>query len=140
MLIREYKLHQQRVKTSSQSGILNALSEMSVLTDEMRERGLISETISNAPWIAEKVLDGVDISQSRQANNPEAQYRQALVFAATNDNGQSLKWLLRAAEGGHSEALYMLGFAHIEGKVERDMAECCKWLTLSANMRKSECC
>lgn len=132
MLMREYKLHQQRVKNASPSQVAQALSEMSVLTDEMRKRGLISSRASNAPWIEEKILNGADLSQALNAGDPEAQFKQARVFMETNDIRQALHWLHLAAEQGHAEALYTLGFAHVQGKVEQNMTECIKWFTLSA--------
>jgi hypothetical protein len=132
MLLSEYELQQQRVSNASQPRLLQALSEMSILTDEMRKRGLISGTASNAPWIEEKILNGEDISQALNGGDPEAQFKQARVFMATNDIRQALHWLSLASEQGHAKALYTLGFAHVEGKVEKNMTECVKWFTLAA--------
>lgn len=136
MLLREYELHQKRVEISRNVGpeqYKKALKEMSVLTDEMRSRGLLSETDTNDSRIESDVFEDRGGIENEDYEDPENQFKKAVSFAATQDITQCIKWLNKAAKQGHSEAQYMLGFSHIEQKIAPNDVECYMWFRLSAN-------
>lgn len=136
MLLREFELHQKRVEVSRNVGpeqYKKALKEMSVLTDEMRSRGLLSETDTNDSRIETEVFEDKGGIENEDYEDSENQFKKAVSFAASQDINQSIKWLNKAAKQGHSEAQYMLGFSHIEQKIEPNDVECYMWFRLSAN-------
>jgi TPR repeat protein len=132
-LLKLYELHKKRVEatqhfSSKQHEI--SLKEMSVLTDEMRSRGLLSDTILND----DNFKQSKEVkSNTGNLTDPVDQYNKACEFIATKDYKQAVKWLLKSAKGGNPDALYALAFAHVEGRIERNEEQCYMWFCLAAS-------
>jgi TPR repeat protein len=61
-------------------------------------------------------------------------------YGVHQDNAEALKWYRLAAEQGHANAQYNLGFMYANGKgVLEDFAEALKWYRLSAELLVNYC-
>jgi tetratricopeptide (TPR) repeat protein len=63
-----------------------------------------------------------------------AQTNLAIVYQASNNHAEAMKWLLKAADQGDTTAMRMIAIAYGEGEgVKKDEAETLRWLRKAAN-------
>lgn len=99
---------------------------------------------------AAAALDGGDHSRAlmllrplARDGNMDAQYLLGSLFSSggngvTQDGGEAVKWLARAAEQGHHQAANTLGMMYVSGLgVKMDEAEAKKWFALSAKIAEA---
>ena len=78
-----------------------------------------------------------------EEGDPLAQYSMANLYASgqgvAQDQAEAVRWLQRAARGGHRRAAVDLGNRYASGLgVERDLEEAAKWFEVAGNFSPEE--